>query len=136
MVIDNMRIIHIISIIVIILHSLRQVRRHIVHTLVGGGGQHGGFDALDYRKIRHGNAGKLGTYDMTFSQFCLTNLQGFCLSFMLIDLKASTFRTYPQTEVTLMCTEHFLMIRYKTNDILKNTYTLIWKSLLCLLNLL
>ena len=31
---------------------------------VGGGGQHGGFDALDYRKIRQGNAGKLGTYDI------------------------------------------------------------------------
>ncbi len=40
----------------------RQVRRHIVHTLVGGGGEHGGFDALDYRKFRHGNAGELGTY--------------------------------------------------------------------------
>ena len=35
-----------------------------MHTLVGGGGQHGGFDALDYRKIRQGNAGKLGTYDI------------------------------------------------------------------------
>jgi hypothetical protein len=41
-----------------------QVRRHIVHTMVGGGGQHGGFDALDYRKIKHGNAGLLGTYDI------------------------------------------------------------------------
>ena len=41
-----------------------QVRRHIVHTLVGGGGRHGGFDALDYRKIKQGNAGKLGTYDI------------------------------------------------------------------------
>ena len=39
-----------------------QVRRHIVHTLVGGGGQHGGGDALDYRKIYQGNAGKLGDY--------------------------------------------------------------------------
>ncbi len=35
-----------------------------MHTLVGGGGQHGGFDALDYRKIKQGNAGKLGTYDI------------------------------------------------------------------------
>ena len=35
---------------------------HIVHTLVGGGGQHGGYDALDYRKIHQGNAGKLGNY--------------------------------------------------------------------------
>jgi hypothetical protein len=37
-----------------------------VHTLVGGGGQHGGFDALDFRKIKHhdGDAGKfkLGNY--------------------------------------------------------------------------
>ena len=34
----------------------------MVHTLVGGGGQHGGFDALDYRKIRQGDAGPLGRY--------------------------------------------------------------------------
>jgi hypothetical protein len=33
-----------------------------MHTLVGGGGQHGGYDALDYRRIKHGNAGKLGNY--------------------------------------------------------------------------
>ena len=39
-----------------------QVLRHIVHTLVGGGGQHGGFNALDYRKIKHGDAGKLGNH--------------------------------------------------------------------------
>ena len=39
-----------------------QVRRHIVYTLVGGGGHQGGFDALDFRKIHQGNAGKLGDY--------------------------------------------------------------------------
>ena len=33
-----------------------------MHTLVGGGGLHGGFDALDYRKIRQGDAGPLGIY--------------------------------------------------------------------------
>ncbi len=38
-----------------------QVLRYIVHTLVGGG-QYGGFDALDYRKTKHGDAGKLGNY--------------------------------------------------------------------------
>ena len=27
-------------------------------------GQDGGFDALDYRKIKHGDAGKLGKYDI------------------------------------------------------------------------
>jgi hypothetical protein len=48
-----------------------------------------------------------------FSQFCLTNLLGFCLNITHIALKASIFRNCPQTEVTLMCTERFLMIRYK-----------------------
>ena len=44
------------------MYLLWQVRRHIVHTLVGGGGQDGGFDAPDYRKIKHGDAGNLGNY--------------------------------------------------------------------------
>ncbi len=35
-----------------------------MHTLVGSGGQHGGFDALDDRKIKHGDAGKLGNYSI------------------------------------------------------------------------
>ena len=48
-----------------------------------------------------------------FSQYSLTNLLGFCLNITHIALKASIFRNCPQTEVTLMCTEHFLMIRYK-----------------------
>ena len=39
-----------------------QVRRHIVHTMVGGGGLHEGYATLDYRKIHQGNAGKLGNY--------------------------------------------------------------------------
>ena len=33
-----------------------------MHTLVCGGCQHGGYDALDYRKIRNGDAGRLGAY--------------------------------------------------------------------------
>ena len=33
-----------------------------MHTLVGGGGQHGGYDALDHRSIVRGEAGKLGNY--------------------------------------------------------------------------
>ena len=33
-----------------------------MHTLVGGWGQHGGYDALDYRKIKQGDAGHLGNY--------------------------------------------------------------------------
>ncbi len=48
--------------------------RHIVHTLVGGGGQHGGFDALHYCKIRT---------HIQSSHCCLTNLQGSSLGFMI-----------------------------------------------------
>jgi hypothetical protein len=44
-----------------ILHYV-QVLRHIVHTLVGGGGQDGGFNARDYWKIKNCDAGKLGNY--------------------------------------------------------------------------
>ncbi len=39
-------------------------------------------------------------------------LLGFCLNITHIALKASVFRNYPQTEVTLMNKDHFLMIRY------------------------
>ncbi len=53
-----------------------------------------------------------------FSQFCLTTLLGFCLNITHIALKALIFRNYPQTEVTLMCTELFLIIRYKPTVIL------------------
>ncbi len=46
-----------------------------MHTLVGGGGQLEGFDALDYRQIKHGDSGKLGNYSIlpvlpdTFARF-------------------------------------------------------------------
>ena len=33
-----------------------------MHTLVGGGGQHGGYDALDHQLIKNRDAGKLGNY--------------------------------------------------------------------------
>jgi hypothetical protein len=57
-------IMHIKYIIYIIYYSkmFPQVRRHIVHTMVGGGRQLGGYATLDYRKIHQGNAGKLGNY--------------------------------------------------------------------------
>ena len=53
-----------------------------MHTLVGGGGQHGGFDALDYRKIKQGNAGRLGIYAILsvlpdrFARFLFENHSG------------------------------------------------------------
>ena len=89
-----------------------QVRRHIVHTLVGGGGQHGGFDALDYRKIHQGNAGKLGNYPILSvlpDKFARFLFEYHSHRFESLDLPL----LHQQTEVTLMCTEHFLMIRYK-----------------------
>ena len=46
----------------------RLVQRQVVTSCsrwwVGGGGQLGGFDALDYRKIRQENAGNLGMYEI------------------------------------------------------------------------
>ncbi len=35
------------------------------------------------------------------------------IAIMIFIITKRIFRYYPQTEVTLMCTEHFLMIRYK-----------------------
>ena len=34
------------------------------------------------------------------------------MSFMIFDLRASTLRSYPQTEATLMCMERLKMRRY------------------------
>jgi hypothetical protein len=50
------------SIDIMIFKFCTQVLRYIVHTLVGGGGLHEGFNALDYRKIKHWDACKLGNY--------------------------------------------------------------------------
>ncbi len=60
----------------------------MVHTLVSGGGQHGGFDKS----------------------------QGFCMRFMIFVSQASIFRPswYPLTEVNLMCMEPLIMIRYSS----------------------
>ena len=62
-----------------------QVRRHIVHTMVGGGGLREGYATLDYRKIHQGNAGELGNYPIL--SVCLTNLLAFCLNITHIALK-------------------------------------------------
>jgi hypothetical protein len=43
------------------LHSTTGTSSHRAQV---GGRQYGGFDALDYSKIRQGNAGKLGTYEI------------------------------------------------------------------------
>ena len=43
---------------------------------------------------------------------CQINSQGFCISFMIFDLRASTFRCIPP-EATLMCMERLEMRRYQ-----------------------
>jgi hypothetical protein len=86
------------------------VLRYIVHTLVGGGGQHGGFDALDYRKIKHGDGGKLGKSDIR----CPTNLQGFCMNFMFSCPLASICHPYQLIEATLMYMVQSITIRYES----------------------
>ncbi len=47
----------------IIFHCTTGTSSHRAH-IGGRRGQHVRFDALDYHKIRQGNAGKLGTYDI------------------------------------------------------------------------
>jgi hypothetical protein len=70
---------------------------------VGGGGQHGGYDALDYRKIKQGEAGLLGNYPILavlpdkFARF-------------LFEFHAVLFESLP-TEVILMCMRHLTTIR-------------------------
>ncbi len=41
-----------------------------------------------------------------------TRLWGFCLSFIVFDIRASIFPLYQQTEATLMCMEPSGMMRY------------------------
>jgi hypothetical protein len=101
----------------------RQVRRHIVHTLVGGGGQHG--DSMPLITAKSGREMLASWGRMTFSLFCLTSLQGFCSNFTLIDLKASISPSYLQTEVILMCTEHFWMIRYMNMSYSEHLYVIL-----------
>jgi hypothetical protein len=72
---------------------------------VGGGGQHGGYDALDYRKIKHANAGPLGTYPILsvlpdkFARFLFEFHSG---RFESLDLPIY----YQTTGASLMCTAH------------------------------
>ncbi len=93
-----------------------KVRPHIrvVHTSVGSGGQRGVFYALDYRKFKNGDAGKLANYPILlvlqdkFARF-LFELHAFRFeSVNLLSLPAD------QLESNLMCTEHLMLIRYDT----------------------
>ncbi len=66
-----------------------------MHTLVGGGGQHGGYDALDYRKIKQGNAGQFGTYPII--SVLPDKFASFGLSFTLVDLNVWFYLYNPTT---------------------------------------
>jgi len=74
-----------------------QVRRHIVHTLAGGGGQHHGSmgDSMLLITAKSGTEVLSDWAHMTFSLFCPTSLRGFCSSFTVIDLKASIIPVLP-----------------------------------------
>jgi hypothetical protein len=76
-----------------------------VHTLVGGGGLHEGFDALDYRKIKHGDDGKLGNYPIL--SICKVPM-----SFMISGLQVSIFHPGQLIEAILMCMEPSILIRF------------------------
>ncbi len=67
-----------------------------MHTLVGGGGLHGGFNALDCRRIKHGDSEKIGPYPIL--AFLQDKFARFLYEFMLFDLKAWTFHPYQQTK--------------------------------------
>ena len=60
-----------------------------MHTLVGGGGQHDGYDALDYRKIKQGSAGPLRNYpilSMLRDKFARFLLEFHAYRFKSLDL--------------------------------------------------
>ncbi len=77
---------------------------------MGRSSQLGGYDALDYSKIKQ-DADQLGSYAILAA-----TLLDFCLSFMLIDLKFSTYHTCLTTGVTLMCTELLKMMGSTNNQ--------------------
>jgi hypothetical protein len=80
-----------------------------VHTLVGGGGQHGGFDALDYRKIKHGDAGKLGNYSIL--SVLPDKFARFLYDFHDYRFLSLGLPPCQQTEATLMCMERWQISR-------------------------
>jgi hypothetical protein len=63
-------------------------------------------------RIKHGDAGKVRNYPIL--AYLPDKFARFLYEFMLFDLKASTFRPYPQTEATLMSMKHLMTSRYNT----------------------
>jgi hypothetical protein len=82
-----------------------------VHSLVGGGGQHGCYDALDYCKIKHANAGPLGTYPILSESVLPVKLARFLFEFHSGQFESLDLPIYPTTGASLMCTAHLRTIR-------------------------
>jgi hypothetical protein len=70
--------------------------------LVGGGGQDGGFDALDYQKIKHGDAGKLGNYPIL--SYLPDKIARFVYEFHAFRFESLDLPPLPAA--TLMCMGH------------------------------
>ncbi len=81
-----------------------------MHTLVSGGGQHGGFGALGYRKIKHCDAGKLGNYHIRVAR----HICEVSMSFMISGSRASIFHPCQLIEAILMCMEPSILFRYRS----------------------
>jgi hypothetical protein len=80
-----------------------------VHTLVGGGGQLGCFNALDYSKIKHGNAGPLGTYPIL--SVLPDKFARFLFEFHSARFESMDLPLLPDGQSSLTCTAHLRMIR-------------------------
>ena len=83
-----------------------------MHTLVGGGGEYGGYNALDYRQIKHGDAGKLGNYPILF--YLPDKFARFLYEFHAFRFEILDFPPLPADQSDLMCMEHLRTSRYNT----------------------
>jgi hypothetical protein len=87
-----------------------------VHTLVGGGGLHEGFDALDYRKIKRWDAGKVGNYPILSvlpDKFARFMYEFHDYRFTSLDLPPLP----ADIEAILMCMEPSILIRFGSSCI-------------------
>jgi hypothetical protein len=77
--------------------SIIQLNMTKVHTVVGSGGQHGCYNALDYSKIKHRNAGPLGPLGYPILSVLSDR---FLFEFTLLNLKVWIYLYYQTTGAT------------------------------------
>ncbi len=80
-----------------------------MQTLVGGGGQLGGFDAIDNSKIKNGNAGPIGTYPILRVSVLQDKFARFLFEFHSCRFESVDLPILPDD--SLMCTAHSRQIR-------------------------